>query len=483
VPVPDDPCPELWAYPERPYLRNSRPLSWDRVPATLAARAALSELLAEVEAWEPRQRARRAGDRARLEATLAAIALDLFTAAGEDPETWLAYSRRNEDYEVSKRRYVHPLATRTVVTRVADFLLAAGYADAKEGSYRRQELGGRGYRSRLRARDQLVAFFGGRGVRLGHVGVRDGAELVVLKGPSATRGGPKPLLGYQDTVDTNRMREALRAWAAVASRHDIRPIGGRWDPTGRPQEDADEGVGEAVELHRARLYRVFNNGSWTAGGRFYGGWWMTMPSAERKRLTLDGEPMVELDFKGLHPRMAYHLAGRPLAADDDPYELGAAWAGVDRGVLKVAFNQLLAVGPDGGIRKPPGVTLPRGVTYRDLLAALEEKHRPIRPWLRCAKALELQHLDSQIAAGVLSYFTTALERPVLPVHDSFVVAARDERKLGETMFLAYRAVMSDWSGVQAWPVIKGWTRGAGVEERVLGTVRRADQQAHGPLTG
>ncbi|MBL8554033.1 MAG: hypothetical protein JNL41_07125 [Phenylobacterium sp.] len=455
-------------FPDRPHLRNSRPLSWDRAPATPAARAALAELLVQMEAWEPRRRARRADDRARLEATLGAIALDLFAAAGEDAERWLAYSRRNADYEALQRRYVHPEATRTTVEAVVGFLEAGSYAETRAGSYRRQALGGGGYRSRLRATDRLVAYFAGRGIGLDDIGVREAAELVVLKGPAATRGGTKPLLGYDDTGETCRMREELRAWSAVAQRHDIRPGGDRWDPMTRPLEDADEGAGEAVELHRARLYRVFNNGSWRAGGRFYGGWWMTMPSADRKRLTIDGEPVVELDFKALHPRMAYHLAGWPLDLEDDPYDLGGAWAPVDRGAVKVAFNQLLAVGPGAGIRRPADLVLPRGRSYGDLLAALEAKHEAIRPWLRSARALELQNLDSRIAAGVLAYFT-ARGRPVLPVHDSFVVAARDEYKLGETMFLAYRAVLSDRGGVAAWPVVKGWS-GTGVEERVRGVL-------------
>lgn len=445
-------------------------MSWDRGPATPAARAAISDLLAEMEAGENRQRARRADHRARLEAILGAVALDLFTVAGEDLERWLAYSRRNENYEVNKRRYVRPEATRQVVVQAADFLAAAGYAEARAGSYQRGELGGRGYQSRLRATDKLAAFFTSRGVGPADIGVRDGAELIVLKGPAATRGGSKPLLGYDDVPATNAMREALRAWAAVANAHHIHPAERHWDPTERPLEDADDGAGATVEHGRARLYRVFNNGSWTAGGRFYGGWWMTMPSAERARLTIDGGPVVELDFKSLHPRLAYHLEGQPLSPADDPYDLGGRFAAVDRSVLKVAFNQLLAVGPDARIRKPTRARLPRGVAYRDVLAALEEKHRPIQSWLRRARALELQYLDSQIAAGVLGYFTRALKRPVLPIHDSFVVAARDEYKLGEAMFLAYRAVTADLSGVSAWPVIKGWTPGAGVEERVLAAV-------------
>lgn len=470
--IPDKPDPEPRPYPDQPHLQNSRPLSWDRTPETPAARALVGGLLAEMEAGEARHRARKAVDRMRLEAILGTMALDLFMAAGEDLDRWLAYSRRNEDYEVKQRRYVHPDASRQIAVQAAVFLTAAGYADSKAGSYKRSEIGGHGFRARLRATSKLIALFNARGVGRADIGVREGAELVVLKGPPARRGGPKPLVGYDDNPTTHGMREGLRAWAAVANAHNIQPAERLSGPSERSLEDADDGAGAIIAREQARLYRVFNNGSWTAGGRLYGGWWMTMPSAQRARITIDGEPVVELDFKSLHPRLAYHLAGQPLAPDDDPYDLGGRFAAVDRSVLKVAFNQLLAVGPEARIRKPAHTALPRGMAYRDLLEALERKHQPIQSWLRRARALELQHLDSQIAAGVLGYFTHSLKRPVLPIHDSFIVAARDEYKLGESMFLAYRAVTAGLSGVSAWPEIKGWTPGAGIEEGVLGVVQR-----------
>lgn len=465
----EDPTP----FPNRPHLRNSRQIVWDRAPATPAAVDALAHLLAELEAREARQRARRAVDRARLASTLGAVVLDLFVAAGDDADMFVAYSRRNQDYATDQRRYLPPGVTATTVRQVAQGLEAAGFAEGKRGSYQRGELGGKGYRSRLRATPRLVSFLADRGVTLADIGVREDAEVIRLKGPAETRGGPKPLLGYEDTPEVVRMRTDLRAWIAVAARHDIRPSSNRWGMTDRALQDDGDGAGEVVDLHRARLYRVFNDGRWTAGGRFYGGWWLTMPGADRRNITIDGGPVVELDFKALHPRLAYHLEGRPLAPEDDPYDLGERWSAVDRGVIKVAFNQLLAVGPKGHIRKPKGVTLPRGLTYPLLLAALETRHAPIRAWLRAGRAVDLQNLDSRIAEKVLGYFT-AIGRVALPVHDSFIVSAEDEYKLGETMFLAYSTALKDITQVTAWPVVKGWTAGAGIEDGVLATMLRVE---------
>src|SRR5665213_2823864 len=60
-----------------------------------------------------------------------------------------------------------------------------------------------------------------------------------------------------------------------------------------------------VEFERVRLYRVFNNGSFKEGGRFYGGWWQGIPSRYRQYITIDGHTTWEYDYSYLHPAMLY----------------------------------------------------------------------------------------------------------------------------------------------------------------------------------
>jgi hypothetical protein len=74
-----------------------------------------------------------------------------------------------------------------------------------------------------------------------------------------------------------------------------------------------------VELERVRLYRVFNNGSFDEGGRFYGGWWQQVPGDKRKFITINGRTTFEYDYSYLHPAMLYAELGLPLA--DDAYEI------------------------------------------------------------------------------------------------------------------------------------------------------------------
>jgi hypothetical protein len=316
-------------------LNHSIPLPWDRISLAPAWEAAMEALLARLEATEERQRARKAGDRARLLGTMSAMVAALYSVHARDPLRWLAYSRDANAYGPNQR-YVHPSATAKLASQVADFLAHEGLVEHHRGFYRRRQMaGGQGFRSRIRATGALVAFLLGRfGLSADSIVLSLNAETIILKAPAEDYLGPKRLLPYEDTEETRQMRAGLARLNAHLSGFRIDLEG---DITG-PLNDEDDLLPNS---RQASLYRVFNNGRWDHGGRFYGGWWQRLPKADRKRLLIDGEEVVELDFKALHPRLCYHLTGQPLGHDLDPYVLpGLVGEGV-RPIVKVAFNQLL----------------------------------------------------------------------------------------------------------------------------------------------
>ena len=47
--------------------------------------------------------------------------------------------------------------------------------------------------------------------------------------------------------------------------------------------------------------RIFNNGSFEEGGRFYGGWWERVPSRYRPQITIDGMPTVRWIIQVTNP--------------------------------------------------------------------------------------------------------------------------------------------------------------------------------------
>jgi hypothetical protein len=263
-------------------------------------------------------------------------------------------------------------------------------------------------------------------------------RLRPLREPLLLRGADKALIDYRDNRMTDRMRRELQEQnEALAS--------------------ADFGT---VLPFPSRLQRIFN-GDFDHGGRFYaeGGGWQTMSKADRLRISLDGEPVVEIDYATFHPVLAYAQLGLP--APDAPYEI----PGFPRELVKIAFNVLLNGSSHSGARytiahKPGMVDLLLDLevaenelstsfwcrvhqldpTYsqrastraEQLIEALLVKHAEISDLFFTGTGLRLQRLDSDIAEGVMR---TMRRRGilVLPVHDSFLAPASKADLLEEIM--------------------------------------------------
>src|SRR5690606_32939140 len=136
---------------------------------------------------------------------------------------------------------------------------------------------------------------------------------------------------------------------------------------------------------RRTLYRVFNNGAFDHGGRFYGGWWQQVPSRYRKLITINGFPTAELDYSNMQIAMLYAREGLPLAAD--AYTLDGFPAEKRKLVKQATFKLINAT---GRIEAPRKEELPDGWDWKRLLAAIEDKHKPISEWFRSGIGLELQ---------------------------------------------------------------------------------------------
>ena len=68
------------------------------------------------------------------------------------------------------------------------------------------------------------------------------------------------------------------------------------------------------------LARIFNDGKWGVGGRFYYGWWQEIPKRFRKYITIDEGFTTELDYSALHPHMVYYKNDLEMGTID-PYTL------------------------------------------------------------------------------------------------------------------------------------------------------------------
>ena len=229
------------------------------------------------------------------------------------------------------------------------------------------------------------------------------------------------------------------------------------DGTEISQDDADpEDRADAADRHAVHLYRVFSNDSWRQGGRFYGGFWQGLPKADRKRLLIDGEETVELDYQACHVRMCYHLDGKPLPPETDPYELPGLKPEL-RGAVKALILRMLGAQPGSRVMRPDELRDWSKKDYAHLVQQVTQAHPLLSHWFRGGHWSTLQNLDSQMADAVLADLTSQ-GIPCLPVHDSFIVPLSGETALGLAMAKAWRSVLSgEAGGLEDYPVVTGWT--------------------------
>lgn len=415
--------------------QNAPQLPLDRLAGTPEARRVVEGLFDRLAFSGDRKRALKVADRGRLRATLEAMACALYVASCGGG--WLRYGRGKRDYD-GGGRYDRSGVTHTTACRVADWLQAEGLAEGQLGHFQRNPFGGSGgtgLKSRLRATGGLLREFGREGVTPAHIGWAAWSETIILRAAPAERGGGKPLADYADTGETRSMRDNLSA----INRHLA---------SFRVSKPSSGGL---VDLPPVRLVRIFNNGAFAHGGRFYGGV-EGLPKEERRELLIDGEETVELDYSALHPRLMYALSGRPLSIDADPYAI-AGWEG-SRGAVKVAFQQLLNATPGADLRRPKEVPVGDlgGQSWGALLAALEAAHAPIAGWFRSCRGLELQRLDSDIAESVLLVMCGE-GVPCFPIHDGFLVPSSAEAALRAAMSEAYREELAGQGASPSSPAI------------------------------
>lgn len=434
----------MFELPDGDDLGHSRPLQFDRMATGDNLKTALGALLVQLKEVEgPRQRNRRSSDEARLVAMLDAIVCHLFANYRSDPEQFLGYSRDTSVY-TQKSRYANPLASVTNVRSVTDFLIGSGYATGKLGFYDRRSnwAGGRPTktrRSRIRATEKLARLLEENfGASTAEIGYRSGFEVIRLK------DADKRIIEYSDTETTNRERAFLKRYNAMIEGCDIQLD----DEQAHISSD-----GTKPDFSAKHLYRVFNNGRFDHGGRFYGGWWQRINANRRSHILIDGEETIEIDYSAMHCRMCYDLSGRSLPPNVDPYLI----PGLEhlRDAVKFAFLVLFNLSPGQRARADDNVKamIKNRTSFRDLLIAVEQHHQPIKEWFRSGRGVELQWLDSKIASSVMG-FCVNHDIPCLPIHDSFIVPSSARKQLLHAMEHAYAAFVRTPSNQPCNPVLK-----------------------------
>uniref|UniRef100_UPI000D696ED6 hypothetical protein n=1 Tax=Albibacillus kandeliae TaxID=2174228 RepID=UPI000D696ED6 len=367
---------------------------------------------------------------------------DLYAAWSTDPELSLGVAMNNAAWDTGSRYNKIGLSRQTPT--IIRCLQENGYIDLSPGSY-----AGPGAATnritRIRAAERLRALF--REVKFGpqHLLTHPGKECIIMRGSERSERN----LEYEDTSEARRMREDLTAYNQLLQRTFIDVPDQELPFIERPIKSGakrGEVTRQSVCGMDNFVHRVFNREDWRCGGRFYGGWWQNCGSEYRKRIHINDEPTVEVDYRALH--VAILAAKQGIKLEGDPYELEAGVVeGLEADEQRRLVKLLTLVALNAPSRKAacsafrdqaPTGSREKSMTNAELgrvLYAVVERHPFLRDGLCSDQGIHLMNTDSRIAALVLRSFTRR-GIPVLCIHDSFIIGYSKAILLKRAMKLA-----------------------------------------------
>ena len=411
--------------PSKP--KSSRPLDVHRWSDYPELNDCLTKLVADIEGSETRARRRSAVAAKRFRDAVRCLVLDLYVAWSADPESVVGVALGKDNFKRGTR-YDALFLTYDAFHPAFIGLVELGYVQRVQRGFHDPRTG-KGFVTRVRATLKLIELLIGQGrltmARLSHRTDKDAKEVIILR--DRDHNDDKYDLEYEDTKLTRQMRSDLMRINAALEAHwldlyltdnEIDALNARMANGNR----SDHKEPSHVDLAAKRLRRIFNNGSWTEGGRFYGGWWQTVPKEYRPLITINDKRTVEVDYSVMHPALMYAEVGATL--EGDAYDIGVTT--VKRDLIKQTFNQLV---------NAEGRTNPKsdfneqecGMSWKELQELVKARHRPIAKFLGTGHGVRLQNKDAQIANRIMLRFLD-MGHVCLPIHDSFIVhhALQDE---------------------------------------------------------
>lgn len=345
---------------------------------------------------------------------------NLWESANASNNPWRSFSRDRNAYQKGTR-YDQIYITFLLVS-IVDRLIELGYIEQKMGKY--NPVTGFGRTSRIKATEKLLELVRIRdifSVLAQHP--EDNSETIILKDEN------KKLVDYKDDQRSATAREELRLINELLAKTKI-----------EVSKEALKSGSKVITLTRKRVFRVFNNNDFWAGGRVYGGFWQEIKREYRKTIKINGENVTELDYKTNHPSMIYRTStNKPIPADCYAVE------GFDRDIAKSAMMMMInnatkeaaikALVSD--IKKKLNKTIIHEDARR-VIESLEELHEAILPYLYDPKlALTLQTIEGEIEVDIL-FKLMKEDIPCLPIHDSFIVAVKHRERLRTAMINSYK---------------------------------------------
>ena len=375
----------------------------------------LASLIAsEISSIENRERKRFADAQKHFEHAIECLLKDLWTGTAIHSEYEVGIHRRSNWYSETPQ-YRDPNLTFKQAIAAYDGMTSLDLIRVSKDAHFDPDTG-KGELTKVIATDKLLQIMEGlEGNPFKEVKPDLDAECILLRDRV---NGQRVLVPYENNKTTNEMRDRLRTINRCFARHwpDLRITNDDYTAL-QERLRLDEGK-SPVDLSKRILTRIFSNGRFDHGGRFYRAWWHNLPKECRKYITIDGKRTCEHDYSQLNPHMVYFLRDKKMG-DEDAY--GRVFDGEYRDIVKEAFNAMIQASTDL-THKPRKLDLSEvNFDWLTLKQAILDAHKPIADVFFQGHGNHLQFIDSCIAENVMLNFIRAEDAPVLPVHDSFIM--------------------------------------------------------------
>jgi hypothetical protein len=414
----------------------------DYVPKTPSATAFCDALGAVLAEKEHRKNQRR-GDRKQIfNRAAGAVAADLLKAAVADPKRW---SWRL----LTTATFTGGLVSYTDFTRVLAAAEPGHLLEKRPGHYARYDFGdgglaGAGRATRFRALPGLFSLAGDHGLTPETLEDHFERKLpplprkpLVLRA-SSIRSGQHKFKGrsihFMRTAETDRMEQDIKDLNEFLFRCEI-------------------GGG----THRG-YRRIFNQGDetsycWNKGGRLYSvgdDSYQTLKKAQRLQMTLDGEPVAEIDIRASYLTLLHGLRGVPFdLTERDPYKIDhlpravvKAWVTMTIGHRK--FHKRWPKRTTQDLRETGEEAIDtKKYPVKQVTPIILDRLPILRDWPKQSlSGFDLMYRESVAVIGTMLELMRKRRVPSLSVHDSIIVPARWANDAAEMLRRHYERVAS-----------------------------------------
>ena len=176
-------------------------------------------------------------------------------------------------------------------------------------------------------------------------------------------------------------------------------------------------------------------------GRFYGGWWQSVPSKFRPHITIDGYNTSEVDYSTNSLRILYARENITVDDDIDLYDIGISNYNPEKRDLIKEYTNAIINDPKGNFRLDNKSLSKLGLNHNKLKDMVYKTHERINKYFGVEdEGLKVMYLDSRIAEDILLNLLKN-KVVVLPIHDSFIVRTSHRLDLEYQMNKSFKKIM------------------------------------------